>query len=299
MFFGIFALILVGLSWTAVGVVMGLAPKKNTDPGLIQLCGALVSITASLVIINCMPDKILALSEICWVFAAYASSGFLNSIMLVLMSRAMQRGPNGIIWTIIQSAMIFPFLMGIVIFGVEPKLIRFSGLLLILVSLAVFGIFKDNTVKDKKWKMLTFIAFAMTGVILSLAALPSYFAAGRNISPILRTMFTASGVFSGSLLVILVSQREINIISNLKSRYLWIFVAVLQGFGLIFAYLFLYPGLDALAANGIGSASHPLLIGSCVAGFFIYSAFILREKICWQQYIGIFCCILGIVFICC
>lgn len=65
--------------------------------------------------------------------------------MLQIMSYAMQRGPNGIIWTIIQSALIFPFLGGVVFFHVRLNAFRISGILLLLAALVLFGFGKDNS----------------------------------------------------------------------------------------------------------------------------------------------------------
>ena len=49
--FGIVSMVIVGMSWCLVGLVMGDAPKKNVDTGLVQFWGAVVSTVASLVIL--------------------------------------------------------------------------------------------------------------------------------------------------------------------------------------------------------------------------------------------------------
>ncbi|MBR0057241.1 MAG: hypothetical protein IJP66_07915, partial [Kiritimatiellae bacterium] len=40
--------------------------------------------------------------------------GYLNFWMVVYMGKAMLRGPNGIVWTIVQSGFIFSFTLGVV-----------------------------------------------------------------------------------------------------------------------------------------------------------------------------------------
>ena len=50
------------------------------------------------------------------------------------MSRAMQCGPNGIIWAIIQSAMIFPFIFGVAFYDVKLNILRILGICLMIVS---------------------------------------------------------------------------------------------------------------------------------------------------------------------
>ena len=230
---------------------------------------------------------------------AYFTSGLLNCIMLVLMSKAMQKGPNGMIWTIIQSAMIFPFLMGVFFFGVSPKIIRIFGLLMILTGLTLSGCAKDNSSSGGNWRLLAFIAFLITGVQQCLASIPSYFEAGRNLSPIIRSIATASGTLLTSGVLLLQSGKWKNWGGMIRSKWLWIFIGSLQFFGLIFAYLLLYPGMDAMAKNGIGSASYPLMIASCIIGFFLYCSFVIREKNSILQYGALAGCLLGIILICC
>lgn len=59
-----------------------------------------------------------------------------------------------------------------------------------------------------------------------------------------------------------------------------------------------YPGMDTLARCGVGSLSYPLLVGSCLVGFSLYSIFILREKNSYIQYTALGCCLAGIILIC-
>ena len=148
MLFGVFALIAVGLSWTLVGIVMGIAPRKGVDPGLVQLFGSVCSVAVGSILLAVLPGSVPGTGELFVPCSLYFSGGFLNCIMLLMMSKAMQRGPNGIIWTIIQSAMIFPFLTGIVFYGVEPEPIRIAGLFLILSALVLFGLCKNNDVNN-------------------------------------------------------------------------------------------------------------------------------------------------------
>ena len=299
MLFGILALTAVGMSWTLVGVVMGLAPKKNVHPMIVQFFGAVVSILAGLVLLFALPDGDSTLTREMWMFLGfYFASGILNCIMLYIMACAMQRGPNGVIWTIIQSAMIFPFLSGIIFFNVEPKIIRIAGFLLILSALTIFGTAKDNRVRGGGWKLLAFSAFLITGLQQSLTTLPSYYEAGRSISPIVRSLCLSLASLITSSVTVFINRKKIPLRANLFSKYLWMFVGSLQFFGLIFAYLLFYPGMDAMAEHGIGNASYPLMVASCLIGFSLYSTLVIREKNTPMQCLGFICCLVGIVLIC-
>ena len=55
---------------------------------------------------------------------------------------------------------------------------------------------------------------------------------------------------------------------------------------------------DAMRAAGLGNVSYPLLVSSCIVGFFLYSLIFLREKVRPIQFLGLALCIGGIAAIC-
>lgn len=298
MFTAILSLVLVGVSWTLAGAVMGAAPKKKLDPAVVQLTGAVISFTAALVLLSFTDVGETPFRDLFWCGLAYWGAGAVNCIMLILMSNAMQKGPNGIIWAVIQSAMIFPFMLGILFFNVEPRLIRFAGLFSILLSLLLSGVCKKNNFQNNGWKLPTFISFLLTGVTQSLVSLPSYFESSQAVTPVFRTMCLALGVLFMSFSRIVTIRKEISLKANLTSKWLWIFSLSLQFFGLFFAIKLQYPSMDTLAKLGAGSLSYPLLVGSCVVGFSLYSIFFLKEKVTPLQWGALASCLTGIILIC-
>jgi multidrug transporter EmrE-like cation transporter len=298
MFTAILSLVLVGASWTLAGVVMGAAPKKKLDPAVVQLTGAVISFTAALVLLSFTDVGNTPFRDLFWCGLAYWGAGAINCIMLILMSNAMQKGPNGIIWAVIQSAMIFPFMMGILFFNVEPRLIRFAGLFSILISLLLSGVCKKNNFQNSGWKLPTFIAFLLTGVTQNLVSLPSYFEASQAVTPVFRTMCLALGILFMSIVRIAMIWKKISLKENLTSKWLWIFTLSLQFFGLLFAIKLQYPSMDTLAKLGAGSLSYPLLVGSCVVGFSLYSLLFLKEKVTPLQWGSLASCLAGIILIC-
>ena len=204
--FGVIAMVIVGGSWCLVGLVMGDAPKRGIEPSLVQLFGACFSILAGLVIMLIM-NAVPVCSWKIWlpVCLTYATAGALNFVMLQVMSYAMQRGPNGIIWSIIQSALIFPFLGGVLFFGVLLTPFRAGGILTLLAALVLFGMAKDQKagtkVNEKKrgWRGAAFLCLAICAVQQNLMTAPSYFEEARAVTSIARSLATASGTFLGAL----------------------------------------------------------------------------------------------------
>jgi hypothetical protein len=172
-YFGITAMVIVGSSWCLVGLVMGDAPKKNVDTSMVQFFGAAFSCLVSLILwIAAIPTVNCSLGVLFLACGVYAMGTFLNFYMLQFMSAAMQLGPNGVIWSIIQSAFIFPFIGGIVFFD----LFRLGFQLLqrietdeqILLDTADFLFIPGNF---RKHRLIFVILFDQCGLLLQFPAL--------------------------------------------------------------------------------------------------------------------------------
>ena len=299
MIFGIIAMLLVGISWIVWGYVAGVANRRKLNMELMVACSAALGAAVSLPIAlgKGLPD--FTSPQVLVIMGWIVLGGILNFAQLQFMNRAMNFGPNGIIWAIIQSAMIFPFLTGILFFGVKANFIRIMGMVLLLISLALSGLSRPNkTTGNGRWKMLAFAAFIITGFVHNFANIPSYFESVQRITPYFRSLMGASGAFIAAFLLLFFQKKTKLFIENTKSKWLWIFSMGLQFFSLIFAIYLFYPGMDTLARCGAGSLSYPLLVSSCLIGFFFYSLLVLKERNTPLQYASLACCLTGIVMIC-
>lgn len=194
--YGIGAMILVGFSWTIFGYVMGRAPRYNIGiPYLMILCAApAAAISTAAGLYRGFPETTPFGYFI--TFGVLILGGIINYFQLDLMSRAMQKGPNGIIWSIIQSGFIFPFFMGIIFSGVKLTAIRLAGL---AAMLAAPGAVRrgEKTDSGGNWKLPAFGAFVMTGLPQMLNSLPSYFPESEAVSSIWRTAAFSVGMGLG------------------------------------------------------------------------------------------------------
>ena len=300
--FGISALVLHGCLGCLPGLVMGDAPKKRIDPGLVQIFAALVASILSIIIIFCSSAYTTGPA---WAVALTCASSFYtglsNFIMLLLMSKAMQSGPNGIIWAIIQSAFVFPFIISVAFFGVELTALRLTGIIILLAALAFFGCAKDNSGKSGKWKLLAFICLAMCAVQQNITTIPSYFPETRGVPSIVRALCEAGAIVIAGIVYNLIKMNHSRwqmIKENLCSATLWKYVAVIQNFHVIIAYVLFYPGLNAMAEHGLGGMSFSIITGSCIVSFSAAGIVFLKERLNVWQTAGLLCCISGLILIC-
>lgn len=317
MWFGIPALVATGMTWSLVGVISGSAPKHGLQMSLVQLLGGLTSLVIGICVLLTTGSLTQATPEaIRYVIVCCLLSGIGNYALLQLMSRAMQTGPNGIIWSIVQSGLIFPFTMGILFFNVELNAWKVCGIIMIITALAIFGTAKDNSASgSRKWLLFAFTAFVICGIQQSINSLPSYRDDCTGLS-VLKSLMNSTGVVLAALfgqLTGLEARRLADANGNqlhgpkaflaalrqhLGSRFMWGYIAMQQGFHVITSYLLMYRGMDAMRAAGLGNVSYPLLVSSCIVGFFLYSLIFLREKVRPIQFLGLALCIGGIAAIC-
>ena len=298
-FIGISLLVLTGLSWVGTGVVISNAAKKSIDIGSIQFLSALITtiVSAALLIFGFWP-KSASNQAIFLTGGLIMLSGFINYIILLSMGRAMSLGPNGIVWAIIQSAFIFPFMMGIFCFDVPVNAMRIAGLMLIVCSVACYGLGKNTPAQGKKygnWYIPAFVGFICAGLNQSLNNLPSYLNETENIN----SVFRAGASQTGTILACLV----FNLPNLLKLRQTPIrpiisSAVIMVGINLICSFFFLYKALDIFADLKIGATAYPIIVSSCITGFFIFSTFILKEKSSILQKIGFVIGISGSAIIC-
>ena len=113
---GLIFAVCAGLTAMGAGIVSSNAAKKSLNLGLIQ---GVASVFLAILTFALAGGKILwtGSGHEIWInfFVFLAGAG--NFIVFLLLERAMRYGHNGLIWSIVNSALIFPFLMGIVIFA--------------------------------------------------------------------------------------------------------------------------------------------------------------------------------------
>ncbi|MBQ8755048.1 MAG: hypothetical protein IJZ19_08460 [Lentisphaeria bacterium] len=306
MIWAILGLVFVGSSWTIVGIVMGSAPKKGLSPEIVQFFGSLIPIALGGIFLH-----LGTFGEINWSGAAahkailfYGLSAFFNFWLMQLMSFAMQRGPNGIIWSITQAGMLITFLYGVLFQDDVVTWVRILGLVVLLLALLLLGLARDNTYdgKNRTWIWMAFGCFLLCGTNQSLAMVPTYDEAIRS-----EFHSVARSVVICCTTVMLATGR--NVMRNkgafftklrecVGNKYLWIFVGAQQFFNLIASYFITYRCIDYLSAHQIGSAAYPILVASCLTGFALYSIFGLKEKTSFIQKLGMLFCVVGIILIC-
>lgn len=285
---------------------MGRAPKDGIDPGFFVVQQSVLGFIAISIVLaftglpNASPRQSFLIA-LCMLL-----SGIFNSMQLIDMSNAMQRGPNGIIWSILQCGFVIPFLVGVVFFHTPIGILRIFGIFSLLVALNLMGFLGDKGKGGIKttgnWKWLTFRAFFWTGLCQTLTSLPSYFNFIDDIGITWRLFWSTIGFAIGSPIYTICSGRGHGLLAlyrrQVTIRRSWLYSICIKTMGLLVCFFVQFPGMDIMAKCNAGAISMPLMVGSSIIGFDLYALLFLHEKRTLPQFAALLLCIAGTIAIC-
>ena len=286
--FGIIAMLLYGGSWSFIGLYLGEAPRKGFEAAiLIAVCNFVTFLFSVAVMFGTGAQSTAEFMPTLLTCAAFVISGILIFVQQKLISLAMQNGPNGVIWAIIQSALICPFLVGFLCFKSDVNAMRWLGLAFLILALVLFACGKDNSGKGGNlWKYIAFTAFAVTGVQQTVNVIPSYYPATFGVSSIMKAIAQTGGVVL-AFAVWMLFQNRAKICQDLKNalsnRTFWKYIIILQIINIAVLYFLFYPGLNVMVTAGLGSICYPMMVGACIIAFSFVSLLVLKEKISFPK----------------
>lgn len=304
--FGLLGMIFTGMSWSVTGTIMSDAPKHGVCAEIYQgvsaLLGILIGIFGTIWAGGCGEVPARAL---CLYFLVDFLANVLNFFALLLMSTAMQIGPNGAVWGIIQSGVVAPFAMGMFFFQVAATPLRIGGILALVAGLVFFSLSQNSRAgrNDSRWRIYAFVAFVVTCFQQCLSTLPTYFDVFNGVPTIFRCIGCSAGIGAGfACYCVFLQRREHDYLTTVKGtlrlKYLWKYVAIGQLTALPVSYLIFYPCMRILSQNNLGSLSYPLTICACILSFSIVTIWHIKEKATIPQIMALLCCTLGILLFC-
>ncbi len=208
---------------------------------------------------------------------------------------AMKRGHNNIIWAIQQSSLILPFFTGVIFFAQRYSIFQLGG-----VALIIGGIIYPIRWADKQessrsalssWLPFAIIAFLLVGSAQAMQNVPSYWhnwQDAANLRPALAYMGGSLGSFCAALLLrrkLLPLPRKLFFASG--------GIALLN----ILIVMTMFKALDLCSAANQGSIGYPVIVGSSIIFFALYSLFVMKERNTVHHWLGLAGILAGIITI--
>lgn len=261
-------LIFVGMIWTTTGVVMGGTARYGVHVASMQFISYFLGVAVCLVLLPLYPAPAVSGKLAWYAFGMYFVVGILNYFLNITMAAAMKCGPNSLVWAILQTGMIVPFIIGICFHNEQAGFIRLSGMTAMLAALALISLDKNKgnhdeggSAKGKSWLFIAFAAFLIAGVQQTVNTEPSYNPEIRTGIPIIyRCLALIGGNWVASLPYLLKTTFKggVKVLrEEFNGKWLWIFALALQASLLIEKLFLSFKAMDMMAKLGRGGVSYP------------------------------------------
>ncbi|MDR3707620.1 MAG: hypothetical protein P4L33_04925 [Capsulimonadaceae bacterium] len=280
--------VIVGLLWAGSGMVFSRIARSGSD--MLAFIGAttLISMTLSWGVTNWRVIGQWHCPRLGVLVALMLAAGVLNAVYQQLLLVSMRNGHNAIAWTIAQSAMVTPFVCGVLFWHDVPAPLKIAGILCLIASVATLGGAKmsgSEVGNARSWLPLVLAMFFAVGVSQTIFTIPSRWTGwidpGRLRLPL---------SFAGALLL----NGGAALVRRAHLSWQVAAFALLSASLTFIAQRLLFAAMDQLARGGLLELAYPLAAGVCIVGFALFSAFVLKETYRRVEVFGIALGLLGI-----
>ncbi len=290
---GILLTLCVGLLWSFVGVFYKTAAKKNLSIFNISL----VTNTFSLSILWGILIRNTVFAETEFTFSVFPFlfmllAGAVNMSGSLILQRSMIYGHSGVAWAIGQSALIVPFFSITLIFCEEWNLLKLSGSACILCGMVFLGMktasANSGVLRPRYGILLAFVSFAVLGIAQSMMSAGSYIFPGdtAGVRPVL--------LITGSILAAVCGKYLLHDRGFRLNRTAWLLI-LLMGIQGVVSVTLQFKALDLLKAHGMNGIFFPVAVGTCIAGYTLWSFLFFREQLTKRSIAGIAAILCGIL----
>ncbi len=286
--------VMLGLSWSCVGVIFSKAAEKKINFISFMALSSIITMFVAFMIIPKYSIFLESPSTIYFRAVPHTLMvGVSTALGVICMNKAMKIGHHGATWSLVQSALIIPFLFGIFIWNEDITILNIAGLVVILISILLFGIAKNGSDKidssyNIKWLFFSLVCLIFFGSQQVCMAIPSRWTDWQD-SMMLRVPFIQLSSVICYNTIMIIQRKKI----TLKVWRL----AILLSCVMIMSQLLLFETLDTFAQFSKTSLVFPIGIGVSMIAFSLYSLLILKEKTNFYNISGMVFGTLGIALV--
>ena len=220
--------------------------------------------------------------------------GVCNIVGLMAMQKAMSIGNAGVAWTFCQAGLLGPFLFSVIYYGERPAILQYLGALAIILGMAILSGKDSNETSEKSKNKILYLVYIFTSFFFSCVN-GSFVVVVSKIAPEFSISLRMMFVYIGTALTLAIILGLMKSYQIKLSKGVLLSIIGLTTFGLGCCGL-MFVGSNYLAGANMASIAIPILQGTAIGGFALYSTFVLKEKCSLLKWGGIILIILGIVF---
>ena len=282
---GLMLCISTGIVWTLVGILYSHASRRDGESFVTfmasnSLVFAITAWTVGHPV--AAPVHEVAATGVCALAAA-----FVGQLGFLALFWAMKRGGHGIAWSLTQSALVVPFLCGVLFFGNRPGLLSYCGLVIMLGAVALIGAGSAgvNGSTNYLYLLLSFGAMILTGISQALTLIPGHLGLTFEALTWRVPFYSLVGL---CWWVVLFVRHE---------KYFFSWHGVLYGIVVATGQFLLYHASDCLERHNATALAYPVAVGTCILLMRLYSRFARQEHFSRLEAVGLSLLIIGIVLL--
>jgi drug/metabolite transporter (DMT)-like permease len=296
MYLGVVFAIAAGLMWAGNGVVISRVARHGKDPIGLMAMASLMSMVSAWIFIphyGAFQQKGLV-TRLPQLILYMAIAGSSVSIGYLFLQSAMRKGHHGATFAICQSALVFPFVVGVIFWNSQASIINYAGVAAVLLCLVCLGMAKGegehNTPESSRpiWFALAMIALVLTGAELILKEATSTWQGWEDHANIRVPLSLTAGAIVYQVLA-LALKRYNRTMPFIEAIILTVLVVPSQ--------LLIFRALDIFDAYHRSGLGWPTAISTCIVSFSLYSIFVLKEPLTRLRLTGILFGIVGVVLV--
>lgn len=287
---GIIWVLITGIIWGAIGVVFSrVANKKEYFYSFLFLSSLFFFVMSCSMIVSTK----VTMYNFLILAAIMLPAGLFGQLGFLFMRNAMNNGNHGISWCMAQSAMVCPFLFGILCLGDLYSSFQLVGIGVLGFSLIPLGLSGNSAAKNDssakgKYAFIyfAFLAFIFLGLQQSLSLCPSY-VIPREALNLRVPLLSVAGLL---WIIEVVRKRE----KNWKQAT---GVATIYSILIFAGQWTMFKAIDSFSYCDNSNIAYPLAIGTSIVIFGIYSYTVRKEKLKLWGVIGMIFAIYGIILL--
>ena len=272
---GILFALLTGVVFMLIGILFSYAGTRVDILTVMLLQNLLLGV---LFFLGAVPDGFSR--EMLLPVAIMAVTGVINLLAMFALQKSMAIGNPGAAWAIAQSALVGPYLGALLFLGERPTVVRVAGIVLILGGMALLGISSKKSIDDAGqsagkgkylWLLLAFAAFGLLVAAQYVVTASSQWSGEVGTALRAGAMSLGCVLFAGGVKAV---RRQFRFRPDRRTV---ICVVGLTLLGLV-SQSTTFITVDRLSEVGAAGIGYPIMMGSCITLFFLYTAIVLKEK---------------------
>lgn len=288
---GLLLILLTGIVWGGIGIVLAVVARRQWNVLAFLSAATTLAAAGSWVFLAHWPSLLAGhVPRALPLVLLLTVAGIIGIGGMLSLQKAMTAGTAG--WTVGQSAMVIPFLVGILFLGEPPRLVGVLGLLAILGSLVAFSRSRktsdSGSVSDHGWFRHALLALLLLGLQQSLCLIPSAWEGWNDTARLRIPLLLTSGAVA---LITVAGKKRLLPERSIRLPVTLYATLVIGGQVLLFA------AMDRLRAENRLALAFPIAIGVSMVAMALWDRLAWRNRPDRPAWVGILLGLLGVVLL--